>query len=232
MKTTVTGLFWFLWLGVASAPDVCGQDETVANLRQAEQRIRAIYERGEFRENRFRANWLDDSTGYVVTETPRGSRRRIAVRYDVADGKRIELKGSEASRRGRPENRSPDGKSVLYSMRGNLYVHDLETDQRKAMTKTRPNESIHNRALWSPNGERIAFVQSDASKVRRRATLVPSDPSYPQVRMMQFARVGESITALRVGVARRSGSFRHRPKGTISVKSSGPGIRMSCLLRS
>jgi len=205
MNTTVKGFLCFLYLGLASAPEVNGQDETAANLRQAEQRIRAIYERGEFRGRGFRANWLDDSAGYVVTEMPRGARRPIAVRYDVATGKRTELDRRATSQRGRPENRSPDGKRVVYSNRGNLHVHNLETDERTALTKTRPNESIHNRALWSPNGERIAFVQSDSSRVRRRAMLVPSDPSYPQVRMMQFARVGESITALRVGVVEANG---------------------------
>ena len=206
MKTMVTGFLGFLWLGLVSASDLDGQDETAANLRQAERRIRAIYERGEFAGKRFRADWLADSTGYVVTETSTGSQRPIAVRYDVANGKRTELNRSASSRRGRPENLSPDGKSVLYSIRGNLYVHDLNTNQRTALTRSRHNESIQNsRAVWSPNGERIAFVQSDSSNVRRRAMLLPSDPSYPQVRTMPFSRVGESITALRVGVVDASG---------------------------
>ena len=95
MKTTVTGLLCLLWLGVASTPEVRGQDEAAAKLRQAEQRIRAIYERGGFRERRFHANWLEDSTGYVVMETARRSRRPIAVRYDVTDGKRTELERGE-----------------------------------------------------------------------------------------------------------------------------------------
>ncbi len=206
MKTSGTVLLCFLWLAVAFAPDVQGQDQTAAKLRQAAQRIRAIYERGEFREKRFWADWLDDSSGYVVMETPAGSRRGVAVQYDVADGKRTVLNRRTDQRRGRPENRSPDGERVLYSHQGNLHVHDLKTNQRTALTKNQRTESIHyNPVLWSPDGKRIAFVQSDSSRVRRRAMLSPGDPSYPQVRFDQFARVGEAITELQVGVVDAGG---------------------------
>jgi len=53
---------------------------------------------------------------------------------------------------------------------------------------------------WSPDGKQIAFIESDETDVRKRSMLVPSDPSYPGVREQRFARVGEKITSLRVGI--------------------------------
>ena len=53
MRITITGLICFLWLAAASTLDANGEDESKAKLHQAEQRIRAIYERGEFRGTRF-----------------------------------------------------------------------------------------------------------------------------------------------------------------------------------
>ena len=179
MKTTVTGLLCFLWLGVASAPDVRGQDETAAKLRQAEQRIRAIYERGEFRDKWFRANWLDDSTGYVVTEMPTGSRRRIAVRYDVADGKRTELNRGEPSRRGRPENRSPDGQeSSLFQSRepvrsrsGNQPAHSAHKDPAQRIDSQQPRRSGARTANGSHSCSRI-LPKSDGGRCWCRAILL------------------------------------------------------------
>ena len=51
-----------------------------------------------------------------------------------------------------------------------------------------------------PDGRRVVFIESDKTKVRQRPVLMPTDPSYPEVRQHRFARVGEKIPALRVGV--------------------------------
>ena len=58
---------------------------------------------------------------------------------------------------------------------------------------------------WSPDGRRIVFVESDASDVRQRAVIDTSDPTYPGVRRDRFARVGEAIERLRVGVVDADG---------------------------
>ena len=48
-------------------------------------------------------------------------------------------------------------------------------------------------------------MQSDDSEVKLRSVLVPGDPTYPKVREVRFARVGEAIPTLRVGVVDAQG---------------------------
>jgi dipeptidyl-peptidase-4 len=112
-----------------------------------------------------------------------------------------EVEGGAASRI------SPDGSRILFGRGGDLHVYDTGGGEVTRLTRDGVDGSISNgRAVWSPDGERIAFVQTDASKVRTRTMLVPGDPSYPEVREVRFARVGETISTLRVGVALADGS--------------------------
>jgi dipeptidyl-peptidase-4 len=107
---------------------------------------------------------------------------------------------------GRFDSISPDGRRILYSDQGNLYVYDIRNGRTILLTKNTVVGSIsNNRAVWSPDGKRIAFVESDASDVRLRPMLVPGDPSYPEVREVRFARVGGTISKLRVGVVDAQG---------------------------
>lgn len=100
---------------------------------------------------------------------------------------------------------SPDGTRILFVRDGDLHVHDLATDQTTRLTRTTAQSVSNGRAVWSPDGNRIAFVQTDASGVRMRSMLVPTDPSYPELRQVRFARVGETIAKLRVGVVDAQG---------------------------
>jgi len=102
---------------------------------------------------------------------------------------------------GRFNSISPNSRHVLYSDQGNLCLYDLHINQTIPLTKNAVEGSVSNsRAVWSPDGKRIAFVESDESDVRLRVMLVPGDPSYPEVKEVRFARVGGTIATLRVGV--------------------------------
>ena len=94
---------------VVLAPVIPGQKTREPLLDQAEKRLRAIYDRGEFRTRRFRADWLPDSSGYTVSERRRGSRQAGLVKVDAASGKRTVLSAEQRRQIVRPRRRSPDG---------------------------------------------------------------------------------------------------------------------------
>jgi dipeptidyl-peptidase-4 len=112
--------------GIVSVRGIDGQDAQGRALKEAESRLRRIYDQGEFRAKRFRADWLPDSSGYTVMETSPGADDQVLVRYGAASGKRTALESRRRQRTGRSSNRSLDGQRVLYSDEGNLHVCDLD----------------------------------------------------------------------------------------------------------
>ncbi|HSF46370.1 MAG TPA: DPP IV N-terminal domain-containing protein, partial [Chitinophagaceae bacterium] len=101
---------------------------------------------------------------------------------------------------------SHDGRKIIFTREGNLHLYDLKTDSTIALTKDAVIGSVsYRQAVWSPDGEKIAFVQVDESAVKLRSSLIPGDPSYPGVSDTRFARVGGVIAKLRIGVTDVSG---------------------------
>ena len=186
-------------LGHAIAQETGWQQET-------ESRLRAIYERGEFRARKFQAEWLPDSSGYTVRERDPKTNEPIQTRYDVRTGKRTKVKPT-SEEQADPERRlAPDGTRVLEFYERNLFVRDVATGKRTQLTIRSDERDIwYRQPVWSPDGKWIAFIESDETDVRLRSVLVPTDPSYPGVRNNRFARVGEKIATLRVGVVDSEG---------------------------
>jgi dipeptidyl-peptidase-4 len=175
-------------------------------LDRAEARLRAIYERREFQAEPLRAEWLPDAPAYVLRRPVPGTGRAERVLVDAESGAESEL--SAAQRRAiEPEPlRSPDGGRVLESERGDLRVRDTQSGELVRLTSNAGREGVSSeRAQWSPDGSRVLFLESDASKLRFRNRLLTDDPSYPSVAPVRFARVGEAIPALRVGVVPAAG---------------------------
>jgi len=203
MRTTIVPSC-FLVIGIVgtiAAPDIGAQTSRERMLNEAESRLRAIYNRGEFRPKRFRADWLSDSSGYTVLESVPDAKERVPVRYGARSGKRTVLDSPPTEDRGRSGDLSPDCRSVLYCEQGNLYVRDLKGNRKIRLTNSAAGGPVSNgRAAWSPDGMWIAFVQSDDSQVKLRSVLVPGDPTYPEVKQVRYARVGGVIPTLRIGV--------------------------------
>ncbi|MDI6698931.1 MAG: DPP IV N-terminal domain-containing protein [Candidatus Saccharicenans sp.] len=96
---------------------------------------------------------------------------------------------------------SPDNRKVLYYLKENIYVYNLDTSQSQPVTSDGVVDTISNgNAVWSPDGKHVAFIQADYSNVMLRPILEPVDPTYPKVRYVRYARVGTPIPRLRPGV--------------------------------
>ncbi len=174
-----------------------------------EKRLKAIYERGDFNARKFSAKWWADSAGYTIQKRDQKTRKPIFEFYDVRTGERTDAKPTGQKDSGSLRLVSPDGKLKLENRHRNLFVLDLVTGKRTQLTDREPDREVDYRnPQWSPNGKYIVFTEADNSNVKKRAMLVPQDPSYPGVRERRFARVGEKITMSRVGIVDVEGKKR------------------------
>ncbi|MFN7334192.1 MAG: S9 family peptidase, partial [bacterium] len=94
---------------------------------ETENRLKDIYDRGEFRAPKIQVDWFPDSNGYTLQERDPSSDKTVGVRYDVRTGQRLESKQGDDQQTGRRTLRSPDGKHVLEFRDRELFVRNIET---------------------------------------------------------------------------------------------------------
>lgn len=180
-------------LGLLLAAPVVAQQDTDALLDRAESKLRQVYERGRYGARGFRAEWLPDSSGYVL-------RGREFI--DIETGERSALTDAQRRQRQNRGRRSPDGELVFEQRDGNLFVGPRGGGEQRQLTDNdRPDVVRYGRVSWSPDSKYLAFLENDDSKVRVRTDLLGDEPTYPSLRRTRFARVGGEITKRRIGIA-------------------------------
>lgn len=162
---------------------------------------------------------LSPDSGLILVETKGredGDNRRRIVDYWLLERKsgafRQLVAGVEPSRT--RDSFSPDGQRILYIRQHNLHVHDLRTGRTIPLTMDGVVGSVGNgvgeggpggSTNWSPDGRQIAYVQVDSRAVGMRPVIDHTEPTYPKVRYVRFAKVGTPIPTLRVGVVGAEG---------------------------
>ncbi len=145
----------------------------------------------------------DGKTGYWLFDSKSGGLKEIT---------------SEISRLSWEGTFSPSGDRLLFGRGPDLCVFDLAGQRTTLLTQTDDRSVLENgvqggwnpgglqvQARWSPDGQRVVYVQSDTSQLRQRPVIRPTDPTYPEVSMERYARVGTPIPTLRVGVVEAVG---------------------------
>ena len=173
---------------------------------KAVERLKAIYERGEFRAKNYRPTWLSDSSGFVTQEQEKNAKEPTRWFYEAKSGKRRAWKPDEKLPGSDDRGLSPQGTHRLATRGAKLLAINLKNRNEILLVSSSPDRNVDYRnAAWSPDGTRVVFVEADFTAVRQRSVLVPGDPSYPGVQQNRFARVGGDIEKLRIGVVNSDG---------------------------
>jgi dipeptidyl-peptidase-4 len=114
---------------------------------------------------------------------------------------------------------SPQADRVAYVQANDVYIERLSDGQITKLTEggsaTLINGNfdwayeeefgIRDGFRWSPDGARIAYWQSDASGVKDFVLINNTDSLYPRLTTIPYPKVGETLSAVRVGVVSADG---------------------------
>ena len=116
---------------------------------------------------------------------------------------------------------SPDSRYVAYVSGHNVFVEDVATNQVRKLTQDGTRKLINGTFdwvyeeefgcrdgfRWSPDSKQIAFWQVDATKIRDYYMLNTTDSVYSHVVPVEYPKVGEAPSAVRIGVINLQSGF-------------------------
>ncbi|HQW84720.1 MAG TPA: DPP IV N-terminal domain-containing protein [Ferruginibacter sp.] len=116
---------------------------------------------------------------------------------------------------------SPDGKKVAYVSGHNIYTEEINNGNITKLTNDGTRKLINGTFdwvyeeefgcrdgfRWSPDGLKIAFWQVDATKIRDYYMLNTTDSVYSRVIPVEYPKVGESPSPVKIGVINLANRF-------------------------
>ena len=114
---------------------------------------------------------------------------------------------------------SPDGNKIAYVCNKNIYVDDVIANTTKQITTDGKNRvfngtfdwvyeeefNCRDGFRWSPDSKSIAFWQVDATKISEYTLVNLTDSLYPQLKRVEYPKVGQPISSVRIGIANVGG---------------------------
>ncbi|MEM6774776.1 MAG: DPP IV N-terminal domain-containing protein [Pseudomonadota bacterium] len=123
---------------------------------------------------------------------------------------------------------APDGRTVAYVRDADIFVENLQGDINKLTERDSDDVingimswayeeefSIRDGFRWSPDGQRIAYWQFDTSGVRDFMLIDNTSELYPTVTRIPYPKVGETLSAARIGIVSATGG------NTVWAKTQG-----------
>jgi len=133
---------------------------------------------------------------------------------DLASGRLTQLGKGRPSQSLMFAKFSPDGSKAAYVSEHNLFVEETATGKITQLTNDGSRKLINGTFdwvyeeefgcrdgfRWSPDSRRIAFWQVDATKIRDYYMLNTTDSNYSKVIPVEYPKVGEPPSPVRIGV--------------------------------
>lgn len=169
-------------------------------------------------------SWSTDRTRLLIfTNTARVWRANTRGDFwvlELSSGSLRKLGGSAAKPRTLQFAKfSPDGKRVGYVRENNLYVETVADSAIVALTRDGSRTTINGTFdwvyeeelnlrdgfRWSPDGERLAYWQVDATGIRDFLLINNTDSLYSFTKAVQYPKAGTTNSSVRIGVVGAGG---------------------------
>ena len=164
----------------------------------------------------------DDSKVLIFTHTARVWRYNTRGDYwllDLTTNKLRQIGKDRPSQTLMFAKISPDGKKVAYVSDRNIYVEDAASGSTTQLTSDGTRKLINGTFdwvyeeefgcrdgfRWSPDSKNIAYWQVDATKVRDYLMLNTTDSNYSFVVPVEYPKVGEPPSPVKIGVVAATG---------------------------